>query len=301
MSWFAIAILAPVLWAIVNHTDKFLLSKLPHKATVGALMMFSTLFSSLVVIGLAIFMPELLKLPMSIASISIIGGVLNATSIYLYLLALDKDEASIVVPFFQLVPVFATVFGFLMLGETISILQISGMVLIILGALSLSIEVSRENHFHFKKGVVFLMLCSSIILAFQDVLFKYKALESSFMMTLFWTHVGLLLFGIILSLSRNNRQEFKKLIASNSATIFGVNVGSELLTALGNAAINLATLLAPIGVVLTIYGYQPLAAFVIGVTFTLFFPKLIEEKIHIGALTQKIIGIVIIFIGTMLL
>ncbi len=301
MTWFSIAIFAPILWAVVNHADKFLLSKLSHKASVAGLMMFSTLFSTLVIIGLLIFKPDIVYIQITAGVVSILGGILNATSIYFYLLALEKDEASIVVPFFQLMPVFALLLGFLMLGETITHTQFGGILLIIFGALFLSIEITRENKFTLRKGVAFLMICSSFILAFQDVIFKLKAEQTSFWSTLFWTHMGLIIFGIILSLNKNNRKNFFDIIRRNSATVFGVNIGSELLTTFGNAIINYASLLAPIGIVLSIYGYQPLAVFVLGVVATLFFPRIAEEKMHIGAIAQKIFGIAIIFVGTLLL
>jgi hypothetical protein len=43
MSWFLIALIGPILWAIVNHIDKFLLSDKFEGSNVGALMIFSTL------------------------------------------------------------------------------------------------------------------------------------------------------------------------------------------------------------------------------------------------------------------
>ena len=43
MTWFLIALIGPILWAGVNHVDKYLLSDKFKGSNVGALMLFSTL------------------------------------------------------------------------------------------------------------------------------------------------------------------------------------------------------------------------------------------------------------------
>lgn len=48
MSWLVIGILPPLLWATVNHVDKYLLSKAHHKSSVNVLMVYSTGFSVVV-------------------------------------------------------------------------------------------------------------------------------------------------------------------------------------------------------------------------------------------------------------
>ena len=44
MNWFFIALIAPFLYAITNHIDKYLISKYIKEGKVGALIMFSALF-----------------------------------------------------------------------------------------------------------------------------------------------------------------------------------------------------------------------------------------------------------------
>jgi drug/metabolite transporter (DMT)-like permease len=66
-----------------------------------------------------------------------------ATGFYLY--ALDLDEASFVTPFYQMVPIFALVLGYCILGETITVVQSFGSFITIVGALALSFELRRRR------------------------------------------------------------------------------------------------------------------------------------------------------------
>lgn len=59
-----------------------------------------------------------------------------ATVCYLY--ALNIDEASFVTPFYQTVPIFAYFVGYFVLGETITLAQGLGSLVVIVGALALS-------------------------------------------------------------------------------------------------------------------------------------------------------------------
>ena len=43
MTWLLIALIGPILWAVVNHIDKFLLSDRFEGSNIGALMIFSSL------------------------------------------------------------------------------------------------------------------------------------------------------------------------------------------------------------------------------------------------------------------
>ena len=44
-NWFLLALIAPILWSIVNHIDKYMLSKYLKGRGVGALLIFSALAS----------------------------------------------------------------------------------------------------------------------------------------------------------------------------------------------------------------------------------------------------------------
>jgi len=48
MNWFLIALIAPIVWSIVNHIDKYMLSKYLKERGLGALLIFSALSSVII-------------------------------------------------------------------------------------------------------------------------------------------------------------------------------------------------------------------------------------------------------------
>lgn len=302
-NWFFIALIAPILWSIVNHIDKHLLSRYFEGKGVGAIVLFSSLFSVFILPIIAFFHhSQIFSLPFFDLLSLLFVGLLSASAFYFYLRAMDIEEASIVVPLLQLIPVFGYFLSFLILGENLSTQQVMYSLIIIAGIAILSVEIDIENNFLFKKRVVYLVALSSFLFALHDVLFKKIAVQDTFWVSAFWQYAGLTLFGIFtFFLSKNFREEFIKMIKGHNLNILSLNVVSETLYIMGNLANNFATLLAPVAIVLVVSSYQPLFVFIGGVFLTIFLPKIITEKISKKHLIHKLISIIIIIIGSYLL
>jgi hypothetical protein len=90
-------------------------------------------------------------------------------------------------------------------------------------------------------------------------------------------------------------------IRTNSRAIISLNFLNESIFMIANAVFAFAYLLAPIALVLLAESYQPLFALAIGILMTVFFPKVISEKIHIKHLLQKGFAILLTGLGTYLL
>jgi drug/metabolite transporter (DMT)-like permease len=63
------------------------------------------------------------------------NGALLVVAIMFYLYALVDEEASYVAPFFQLIPVFGFIFGYMVLGEVLRGSQLAAGGLIVLGGI----------------------------------------------------------------------------------------------------------------------------------------------------------------------
>ena len=229
-------------------------------------------------------------------------GILNVVVIWCYLLALRDEEASIVVVFYQLVPVFGSILGYFILGEILSQIQLIAMAIIIFGTTIISFEIDAENKFKLRRQTVPLMLVAALAWALESVLFKVVALEENLWRSLFWEHlmmtiVGLLIFMFI----RSYRENFLSAIRENSKRILSLNVLNEILYISGNIVVAFAYLLAPIGLVLLTESFQPIFVFMLGIFFTFFFPKVATEKIYAKHILQKVIAICITGLGTYLL
>lgn len=302
-NWFLIALIAPILWSIVNHIDKYMLSKYLKDRGVGALLIFSAL-SSIVVLPFIIyfFHSQIFNISNIDLVTLLLVGFLSAGAFYFYLEGMNEEEASIVVPLFQLVPIFGYFLGYLILGESLNISQILSSLLVIFGIIILTIEIDIDNNVTLKKKVLVLITISSFLFALHDTLFKKVAIVESFWVSIFWQYTSLVIFGIlILIFIKKFRKDFLMMMSGIGGKVFSLNIASELLYILGNLANNFALLLAPVAIVLVVSSYQPFFVFIGGIFLTIFLPKLASEKISHKHFFHKLISIVIILVGSYLL
>ena len=235
-----------------------------------------------------------------LAILTMIVGMLYVLYLFPYLIALNIEESSRVIPIFQTIPVFGAILAFIVLGEVLTIEQIIAGLLIILGAIGISTRFS-SNSFKLNKKVLFLMLLASLMVALSAVAFKFVAISTDFFTTLFWQQVGFVVFGLILFIIKKEyRKQFIQVFILNSKKIIGLNVFNEIINIVALIIFNYATLLAPMGLVWVINGFQPLFIFILGVIITLFFPKFGKESIDKN-LYYKNIFIGIMLIGAMIL
>jgi drug/metabolite transporter (DMT)-like permease len=302
MIWFFVAIIAPFLYAITNYIDKMLLDKYFKNNGAGTILLFSALVSLFALPFLFLMDPTILDISGKNILILLIVGVLNILVLFCYLIALKDEEASIVVVFYQLVPVFGAVLGYFFLGEILTKIQIIAMAIIILGTTIIAFEVDSDNKFKLRKKTILPMLAAALFWAIESVLFKSAALEEDLWKSLFWEHVALVLVGaLIFMFVKTYRKSFLLAIKNNSRSILSFNFANETVYILGNVASGAAYLLAPVGLVLLTESFQPIFVLAIGLFLTFFFPRVTTEKVRARNVWQKVIAILITGIGTYLL
>lgn len=302
MNWFLIALIPPALWSVTNHFDKYLLSKYFKGGGVGALMIFSSIIGVFVLGLIALIHPEVLRVPPHNAFLISLNGFLYILAILPYFYALQKDEASIAVPLFQMVPVFSYVLGWVVLKEQLSSIQIAGGLFILLGAVGMSLELLEGKRVRFKKDVFLLMALSSLLFALNFLFFKFFALESTFWVTSFYEYIGFVVFALLLLVFvAPYRKEFIAVMKKNSLTVLSLNGVNEVVNIIAKLSFNFASLLTPITLTWVVNGFQPLFVFLYGVILTVFFPHISQEKIGKKHLAQKLAAILVMFIGAYLL
>jgi drug/metabolite transporter (DMT)-like permease len=297
MSWFFIALSAPFLVACANHNDKFLLSRSLKDKNIGAIVIFSSLFSGVAIPIVLLIQPDVLEVSLVQGSALVATGMLSVLAAVCYLYALDIDEASFVTPFYQMVPIFAYFLGYFILGETITLAQGLGSSVIIVGALALSLEFGRRG-IRFKRAVVALMLAASLLSAINGVIFKLIALEKGFWASLFWGFAGQVMAGLALLVCiPGYRRDFLSLFKQQKVAAVGLIALSRTLLSVSEAVTLYATLLAPVALVLVVNSFQPLFVFVLGIVLTLLLPGVTEESLDRRKMLQKGAGIGFMLMG----
>lgn len=299
-NWFLIALISPILLSFVNHLDKYMLSKYSKNRGVGALLILSAVSSVLVLPFIFYFYHDVIfSVPVFDILILILAGFMSAGAFYFYLLAMEIEETSIVIPLFQLIPVFGYFLGFAILGESLNTPQILSSLLIMIGITFLTLEMDAERKLKLKFKILFLVGLSSLFYAFQDVLFKKVTVGGDFWVSVFWEYISLAFAGLLIYIFvKKFRLDFIDLFKTSGGKVISLNIGAEILYMIANITNSFALLLAPVVLVFVVSSYQPLFVFILGVVLTLLLPHIAKEKISNKHLIHKFISILIIIIGS---
>ena len=302
MNGFLLALVAPALWAISNHFDRYIVSKYFKNAGVGTMMIFSS-FIGVAVLPVSLFMQkEAFSISPVTALLIALNGCLYLVSVLPYLLALKKSDATVAVPMFQLIPVISFVLGWVFLGETLTSHQIIGGLLIVLGAIIISFEMEEGKKFKVRKDVLWLMFASSLLYSFHFLIFKVFAKDTQFWTTEMWENVGFIFFGLFLVFGvRKYRQEFTSIIRTKGKPVIALNTLNEVVNITAKVVFNYATLLVPLALSWVAVGFQPVFVLIYSVFLAIFFPHISNEKVLGKHLVQKLASIAIMIIGVYIL
>jgi len=303
-TWFILALAAPLLWAAGNFIDKGLIHKLRHtEGPVGVLILYSSLFSAMVLVVIACLNPSsLLSLPASNMLVMVIAGIVDITAIYLYLLALEREETSVVMPLYQVIPVFGLLLGYVLLGETISSAQMFAGAVVLGGGMLLAFDFEKGRIGRLKAKTLAIAIAASFCFALFDALFKLGAEGNNFWVAIFWQHIGVLLVGVVLFFGHaNHRGDFIRNLRTDGVVIFGLNIFNESIYVAGVILVSAALLLAPIALVATVGVYQPVFIFVGSIILATLLPRVFTDRITLPHLIHKGIAVLIIVIGSIML
>lgn len=300
MEWFWIALAAPLLWAITNFIDKLLITKYLEGGNVGTLTIFSGLIGFLVAPIILVLRFNKILLSFNQSLILVLSGLIYIVSLVPYLYSLEKEDTSLVIPLFQLVPVFAFVLGMIFLKEFLTINQIIGGIIILFGSVFLSLELGSKK-FSIKKSILMLMIVSSLGVAIYSLLFKSVSVGIDYWVASFWFYLGFGIGGILFLFYRPYRVQFMKIFKANPKSVIGLNMANESINVIAVILINIAFILGPLSLVWIVVGFQPFFSVMIGIFLTLFFPKLIQENMSKSHLIHKTIAIIIILIGSVVI
>lgn len=299
-TWFVLAIASPFLWSLCNHIDKHLLSKYfeDRDEGVGALMIVSALAS--VIATPFLFIADSSVMDIGAGSFWIIAttALLDVLTLWAYLKAMQRDDASNVILYYQLVPVLGIIAGYVFLGEIITRTQLIAMSIIILGTSIVSFA-NVEGKFHFKKHTVGFMLLACSCWAAELAIFKVAALEENALRSMFWKHVVLVVIGLFMFMFvPGYRTSFLKVMQCNSVPVLGLNLLNECLYMLGTITYGFAVVLAPVALVLLTEAFQSIFVFLIAVTLVCVWPNIATEDIRRYHVQKKMAAITVTCIGT---
>lgn len=284
--WLLFAFSGPVMWAASTHIDKYLVERYFKHSDTAVLMVFTALIGLLMLPFILWFVPGVLELPLLSIVVMAASGVFYMGAMLIYLRALQSEEASVIAPLFQFWILWGAVLAYVFLGETLTPLELGGAMLIICGALLLSLD-PLLGFKRFKLRLVLLMLGCTFVLALSSVIFKFFAVRDEYWVTTFWTYAGEACFGAALLMVPAYFRQFVELMRSNTRAMFGINASNELINLGGNLGVRYAFLLVPVALVQAVASTTTLFIFFFGVLLTFFAPHLGREDLSRANLMQK--------------
>lgn len=297
-----LTIFASFLWGITNHIDKFMISGIDESGnSVKTLLVFSTLIAGIVLSPIWLIVS---KFSVGISNISLICVLLSSLvyilATYFYFKALEKNDASIVVVMFQLIPVFSYILALIFFKENLAIQQLVGAIIIILSAVLISFDFEERNN-RSKWLALILMTLSSLFYATYFFLFDIGIRNSSYNSCAFWFQIGFLALGIILICFKSYRTTFIKAVKNNGRKYFSLNITNEVINLIANLLVNFANVTIPLALANVLNGFQGAFVFILGVIGVKLLPKYFKENISKKIVIQKISCIILSIIGLIIM
>lgn len=305
MPWLVVALLAPALSAFGSYIDKHILSAHGKSGGVGSIVIFCCLFS-VIIIPISFFLGnEVFSVSLFQSNVLIVNGMLAILAVMMYLHAIDRHNVLLSIPILQITPVVAFALGYLVLGETLTLRQMMGSLIIILGAVLFSLEINSWRNITLKGWSLVFVFGASIPFALSGVIFKWAALDIGYWTTQFWEYVGIAIFGFVLFAAvRTYRESFLSVFRDRlqRARVIGLNFGAETIMVTSELVLNFATLLAPIALVYVVNSFNSVFIFTYGLIAALLFPHVMKgiswTRLH---LAQRVLTIAIMAAGAYML
>jgi uncharacterized membrane protein len=294
--WIYFALASAAFYSVTNFIEKYLVEKKIKDPLI------ITIFSGLtsLILGIIILAFKGFQVIETVQLILIlISGIFLVFYLIPYLKALELDDASKVVPLLQFSPIFVLVLSYIFLGEALTSKQLLGVALIIVGGFALGAERIEKGIFTSRKSF-WLMVLASFLFAITGVLFKFVVITQDFWLTLAYESIGMGIGAFILLLWSAYRSSFRqetKKIKLDTFTLLSVN---QCFSVLAQLTVSYAFVLSSAALVSAIGGVQSFFVLLFGLILSIWFPRIIQEKIDKITILTKIISIFSIFIGVYL-
>ncbi len=293
MGWLVYALLAPLIFTVVNFIDKLILEKHVHNpASMSPYIAVMAFFSGCVLFVVTGFPTP----PLRDVAIVVFTGILVAVGALLYYRALSMEETSKVIVLIQIQPVMVLVLSFLLLHETITAIQFVGFILILGAAITLSAKRGMGG-IQFSK-ILWMLLIVNFVWSLSVVLFKFVANDDHFERFLPYESWGFALGGLLIYLFvRSVRDAFHESLRTIPKQALGIIAVNETIFLSAKLLTLAAVALGPTALVSVLGGTQVFFGIVAGWILTVLVPSIYREEIARPDLIRKGAIALVLFAG----
>lgn len=304
MTWLPFALIAPIVATIINFIDKLVVeTRIPSSR---AVVVYLSLTNS--VIGMLIWLVSGAVIILTDTAITLIlSGMFFPIGVLLYFTALSHEETSKVIVLNQMTPIVVLGLSVALLGETITLLQLVGFLLILVSAIGISLT-KQKGKLPGLSLVFWLLLGAAFSRALNVVLSAGVVNEfvvdfQTLLISIAYVNFGIGLGGLVAYLFLPAvRHAFNQHIRQPKAwQAFYYLIFSEGLVVVVRGLTFVAFVLGgPVALVSVIGGTQVFYAVIFGWILTLLIPQVYQETITRQDILRKLFWAGVLFVGLML-
>ncbi len=294
LSWIFVALSGYFLLAFTGIADKFLVSKVVRAPIAYA---FYTAVTGPLSLVLVPFGARLLSWHDFL--VALISGIFFIAGIYHSYAAILRSSVSRVIPIQGgLIPLFSFLLAYLVLGERLDFLQTIGFIFLVAGAVLISFR--KEHGTWTTKAFVYAAM-SALFFAISSVLTKYIFEHSNFISGMVWTRMGFFIVALPILLFKKNRQAIFNAPKEAGVKNVALYYSSRITGTIGGFLQNYAVSLGSVSVVNALQGTQFAFLLVLTSLLSVYFPKVLKERINARTIILKLGAIVLISFGLFLI
>lgn len=292
VDWASMALLSAAVLGLVNINDSHLISRRMPSLRAYMLSMGSVvLVFSLILIYLFPLPRDLGTLPLMVA---IASGIFRTTAAAIMFYTMKREEVSRVIPVINTYPVFVAIMAVPLLGEKLYYLQWIAIIIVVAGAVMVSVRQSPGSSVTWLGKAFFLLVGSSLFMAMADVAGKYAlAYVSSWNMYCI-THFCIAGIFLLISLRPHVLKELGSIKKAKAISILIIN---EILVVIGAVLMFWAMQRGPVSLVSTIISSRPIFLFIYALIISRVSPMFIEHQPGKAMLALRLIAIIMIVSG----
>jgi drug/metabolite transporter (DMT)-like permease len=237
--------------------------------------------------------------------VAVASAILRTLSITILLYTLKREEVSRVMPVVSTYPIFVAIMAIPLLGETLGYLHWTAIIVVVAGAVMVSVKRSPGGSTGWMGGTFLLLSGSSLLMAMADVASKYALGYISFSFwNMYW--ISILTTSIIFLLISLRPRVIRELrnIKRPASTLALLTI-NEALAMTGVAMMFWAMKLGPVSLVSAITSSRPIFVVIYALILTLMRPTfLLERRAGQGVLLLRLMaaamiagGIAIIYLA----
>jgi len=295
-NWIIFAILSPFFFVLSNIIDKFVLEKkIKNIYTYGVIVGLCGLVS-----GILVFLFTLQPFGLISSFWAILTGLIYGFSYLIYFKAVSTSDISTAVTLLFIYPIFTALFAFIFLQEKLALVKYIAIILLISGAVLMSLEKSKDKRGikdrYRIKVVLWLMLAVAVIMGIFNTVAKFTLESLSYWNVYFLTWVGAAIVLMFPLIFKKN-----KIALKDSFKFIHLIVYQQILAFIGLLMFFIATSLTKVSIVAALDVLRSPMAFIFMILISLFRPQLLKESINKETILRKVFAIILIVAGIILI